>query len=114
MRTYLVRIPHRQGHSIQSDVLLTSAIAGGCRRIHGPTRVGPNGRDLKLAGGNFDRTTGPKLGFCCLLWVQLLLRNKVRAPTIPRTWAEDRALLRSNLSAVPGANTEWGGTMPPS
>jgi hypothetical protein len=29
-------------------------------------------------------------------------------------WAEDRALLGSNSSAVPGANTEWGGTMPPS
>jgi hypothetical protein len=28
MRMYLVRIPHRQGHSIQSDVLLASAIAG--------------------------------------------------------------------------------------
>src|SRR5262249_57839830 len=36
------------------------------------------------------------------------------APTIPRTWAEGRALLRSNPSAVPGANTEWGGTRPPS
>src|SRR5262249_49762290 len=34
--------------------------------------------------------------------------------TIPRTWAEGRALLRSNPSAVPGANTEWGGTRPPS
>src|SRR5262249_1619521 len=32
----------------------------------------------------------------------------------PLAWAEDRALLRSNPSAVPGANTEWGGTMPPS
>src|SRR5437660_1360876 len=36
------------------------------------------------------------------------------ATTIPPTWAEGRALLRSNPSAVPGANTEWGGTMPPS
>src|SRR5581483_8214071 len=36
------------------------------------------------------------------------------APTIPLTWAEGRALLRSNPSAVPGAKTEWGGTMPPS
>ena len=35
-------------------------------------------------------------------------------PTIPLAWAEGRALLRSNLSAVPGANTEGGGTMPPS
>jgi hypothetical protein len=67
MRTYLVRIPHRQGHSIQSDVLLASAIAGPNRRIHGPTRVGPNGRDLELPHGNSDRTTGPKLGSSSLL-----------------------------------------------
>src|SRR5262245_60427083 len=40
--------------------------------------------------------------------------NLCGAPTIPLTWAEGKALLRSNLSAVPGANTEWGGTMPPS
>ena len=63
MRTYLVRIPHRKGHSIQSDVLLASAIAGPNRRIHGPTRVGPHGRDLKLPPGNSDRTTGLKLLF---------------------------------------------------
>jgi hypothetical protein len=66
MRTYLVRIPHRKGHSIQSNVLLASAIAGCCRRIHGPTRVGPNGRDLELPKGNSDRTTGPKLLFSLL------------------------------------------------
>jgi len=28
MRTYLLRIPHRKGHSIHSDVLLAPAIAG--------------------------------------------------------------------------------------
>jgi hypothetical protein len=61
MRIYLVRIPRRKGHSIQSIVLLAAAIAGRCRRIHGPTRVGPNGRDLKLPQGNPDRTTGPNL-----------------------------------------------------
>jgi hypothetical protein len=69
MRTYLVRIPHRQGHSIQRDVLLASAMAGPGRRIHGPTRVGPHGRDLKLPYGNSDRTTGPKLGSSFLLSV---------------------------------------------
>jgi hypothetical protein len=37
-----------------------------------------------------------------------------RATTIPLAWAEGRALLGSNPSAVPGAKTEWGGTMPPS
>src|SRR5262249_4330404 len=31
------------------------------RRIQGPTRVGPHGRDLELPQGNSDRTTGPKL-----------------------------------------------------
>ena len=36
------------------------------------------------------------------------------APTIPLTWAEDRATVGTDLSAGPGANTEWGGTMPPS
>lgn len=67
MRTYLVRIPHRKGHSIQSDVLLASAIVGPSRRIHGPPRVGPNGRDLELPSGNSDRTTGPKFGSSALL-----------------------------------------------
>src|SRR5262249_22621461 len=36
------------------------------------------------------------------------------ATTITLTWAEDRATVGTDLSAVPGANTEWGGTMPPS
>ena len=30
------------------------------------------------------------------------------------TWAEDRARWGSNPSDAPGAETEWGGTMPPS
>jgi len=51
MRMYLVRIPRRKGHSNQSDVLLASAIADPGRRIHGPNRVGPNGRDLELPRG---------------------------------------------------------------
>jgi hypothetical protein len=33
---------------------------------------------------------------------------------MPSAWAEGRALLGSNSSAVPGAKTAWGGTMPPS
>ena len=32
----------------------------------------------------------------------------------PLTWAEDKATVRTDLSADPGAKTEWGGTMPPS
>src|SRR6516164_11204504 len=69
MRTYLVRIPRRQGHSTHSDVLTASPIADESRRIQGPTRVGPHGRDLKLPHGNSDRTTGPKLGSSFLLSV---------------------------------------------
>jgi hypothetical protein len=58
MRIYLVRIPRRQGHSSQRDVLLAFTISGRSRRIHGPNRVGPSGRDLKSPHGNSDRTTG--------------------------------------------------------
>jgi len=36
------------------------------------------------------------------------------ASTIPLAWAGGRALLGSNPSAVPGAETEWGGIVPPS
>lgn len=32
----------------------------------------------------------------------------------PLTWAEDKATVGTDLSADPGAKTEWGGTMPPS
>ena len=46
-----------------------SPIADESRRIQGPTRVGPHGRDLKLPPGNSDRTTGPKLGSSFLLSV---------------------------------------------
>jgi hypothetical protein len=110
MRIYLVRIPRRKGHSIHSVVLLTSTIAGPSRRIQGPHRVGPNRRDLKLRQGNRDRTTGQIL----TRPLSFRLKDHLRTTTIPLTWAEDRALLGSNPSAVPGANTEWGGTMPPS
>ena len=43
---YLVRIPHRKGHSIQRVVLvgLALSLAAG---IHGHIRVDPNGRDLE-------------------------------------------------------------------
>src|SRR5271166_1823780 len=59
MRIYLVRIPHRKGHSIQSVVLPALTVSGRDCCIHGLIRVGPNGRDLKLPQGNSDRTTGP-------------------------------------------------------
>ena len=40
--------------------------------------------------------------------------RRLVAATLLLTWAEGRALPRSSPSAVPGANTEWGGTTPPS
>jgi hypothetical protein len=91
-----------------------SPIADESRRIQGPTRVGPNGRDLKLPAGNSDRTTGPKLTSSRLLSVLSGSTAPSGAPTIPLTWAEGRATVGTDLSAVPGAKTEWGGTMPPS
>src|SRR5689334_231244 len=57
------------GHSTQSVVLLAWAIAGPDRRIQVFSRVGPNGRDLKLPQGNSDRTTGPPFGSFNLLSV---------------------------------------------
>jgi hypothetical protein len=63
-----------------------------------------------LPSGNSDRTTGPHrvrhvsfLFLRCFSQYLLLL-----AATMPRTWAEGRALLGSNSSAVPGANTRMG------
>src|SRR6266567_1206087 len=114
MRTYLVRIPRRKGHSIQRDV---PPGLGHCwpRPTHPrsdsswPQREGSQAALGRLGSNNRaescslltplcpDRLDGPRL-----------------ATTIPPTWAEGRALLGSNPSAVPGANTEWGGTMPPS
>src|SRR5262249_36686261 len=46
---------------------LAWAMVGPGRRIHGRTRVGPNGRDLELPEGNPDRTTGPMLAAWGLL-----------------------------------------------
>ena len=114
MRTYLVRIPHRKGHSNQRDVLLASAIADPGRRIQGPNRVGPNGRDLELPEGNSDRTTGPKFGSTSLLSGLSGSTTTAGRLQYPLTWAEGRATVRTDLSTIPGANTEWGGTMPPS
>jgi hypothetical protein len=87
MQIYLVRIPRRKGHSLHSVVLLTSTIAGPSRRIQGPHRVGPNGRDLKLRQGNRDRTTGQILASPG----SFQLKHQLRTATIPLTWAEDRA-----------------------
>src|SRR5262249_883969 len=65
----LARIPRRKGHSNQSIVLLTRALASPGRRIQATSRVGPNGRDLKLPYGSSDRTTGPQRDYCFLLSV---------------------------------------------
>ena len=115
MRTYLVRIPHRKGHSIQSDVLAgfdhcwpqaaastvrhELAQTGGISSCHTATPIEQPGRSLLRHVSSL-----------------FLFRDDILflTTTMPLTWAEDRALLRSNPSAVPGANTEWGGTMPPS
>src|SRR5262245_52696835 len=77
-------------------------------------RVGPNGRDLKSPEGNSDRATGANLCSSRLLHVLGRFRRIPSFATMPAAWAEDRALPGSNPSAVPGANTEWGGAMPPS
>jgi hypothetical protein len=53
----------------RASCCLASTICWPKRRIHGPTRVGPNGRDLKLPQGNSDRTTGRILVSSSPLWL---------------------------------------------
>src|SRR6516165_11088547 len=114
MRIYLVRIPHREGHSIQSVVLLASALVGPGRRIQDlisswPQRQGSQAASRQLRSNNRTAASHPQYPLCFIRF-----DSPSSLTTIPLTWAEDRALLRSNPSAVPGANTEWGGTRPPS
>src|SRR6516165_1682717 len=114
MRIYLVRIPHREGHSTQSIVLLASAFVGPGHRIQDliaswPQREGSQAASRQLRSNNRAAASHPQ-------YPPFFIRfdSPSSLTTIPLTWAEDRALLGSNPSAVPGANTEWGGTRPPS
>src|SRR6516162_8050978 len=114
MRIYLVRIPHRQGHSIQSVVLLASALVGPGRRIQDlisswPQREGSQAASRQLRSNN--RTAASHQQYPLFF---IRFDSPSSLTTIPLTWAEGRATVGTDLSAVPGANTEWGGTMPPS
>jgi hypothetical protein len=72
----------------------------------------PQREGSQLANGNSDRTTGRILVPSPPLWF-VQFDNPFGAPTITLTWAEGRATAGTDLSAVPGAKTEWGGTRPP-
>src|SRR5215510_13191314 len=114
MRTYLVRIPRRQGHSIHSDVL-----AGFHHRWRKPPHPRtdsswPPREGSQVAARQLRSNNRAEAWLLFSPLCSVPFHSPCGAPTIPRTWAEGRALLRSNLSAVPGANTEWGGTRPPS
>jgi len=98
---YLVRIPHRKGHSIQRDVWLAETVAWfSVATSTVAPRVGPNGRDLKLLHATQIEQPG-RIFVCGVLL--LLSRTTISSATIQVAWAEDRALLGSNPSAVPGA-----------
>jgi hypothetical protein len=115
MRIYLVRIPRRKGHSIQrvvlpgfdhfwpkpaaSTVTFELAQTGGISSCNKATQIEQPAPNLASSVSSL---------VCCRYG------NDFHTSTIPLAWAEGRALLRSNSSAVPGAKTEWGGTMPPS
>src|SRR5262245_10838685 len=114
MRINLVRIPHRQGHSIHRVV--RPGHRHFWRKLPYPrthsSRPKREGSQVARQLGSNNRVESwfvrpPFLPRC---------HSRVRCPcaTMQLAWAEDRALLGSNPSAVPGANTEWGGTMPPS
>ncbi len=70
------------------------------RHIHGRTSSWPKREGSQVASRNSDRTTRSNLRLWCLL---LLSRTTISSATIQVAWAEDRALLGSNPSAVPGA-----------
>ena len=112
-RIYRVRIPRREGHSIHRVV---SPAPGPCRRRQPHPRTHPSWpqrQGSRAAVGDPDRTTGANLRPSSLL----LLRGNAggMAPVLPcgRPGRRVGRCRRSNPSAVPGANTAWGGTRPP-
>jgi len=74
-----------------------------------PKREGSQATLRQLRSNNRSAAWSVLSPLCCVRF-----DSPFGAPIIPLAWAEGRALLRSNPSAVPGANAEWGGTMPPS
>ena len=74
-----------------------------------PQREGSQAAARQLGSNNRAAAWSLLSPLCSVLYA-----SPFAATTIPSAWAEGRALLRSNPSAVPGAKTEWGGTMPPS
>ena len=74
-----------------------------------PKREGSQAARGQLRSDNRAAAWSQQPPLCCVRF-----DSPFGAPITPLAWAEGRALLRSNPSAVPGAETEWGGTMPPS
>jgi len=74
-----------------------------------PKREGSQAAREQLRSDNRAAAWSQQPPLCCVRF-----DSPFGAPITPLAWAEGRALLRSNPSAVPGAETEWGGTMPPS
>src|SRR5688572_10007497 len=106
MRIYLVRIPRRKGHSIQSIVRPGLVIS---RRSPASTvrlELAQTGRDLKLPS-NPDRTTGR-------IWLVISSCCFGAAPgpsslgTMQLTWAEDRALLWKQPERRPRGQDRMG------
>src|SRR6516164_2627577 len=102
MRTYLVRIPHRKGHSIHRDVL-----AGFLHRWRKPPpprtdSSWPPREGSRVAARQLRSNNRAEAGLLSFPPCSVRFDSPFGAPTIPPTWAEGRALLRSNPSAVPG------------
>jgi hypothetical protein len=91
MRIYLVRIPHREDHSIQSDVLLAWASNDPGRRIQDlvsswPKRERSQAASRQLRSNNRAAASHPQYPLCFIRF-----DSPSSLTTIPLTWAEDRA-----------------------
>ena len=87
-----MRIPHREGHSIQSSVLLASALVGPSRRIQDlisswPQREGSQAASRQLRSNNRAAASYQQYPLCFVRF-----DSPSSLTTIPLTWAEDISL----------------------
>ena len=114
MRIYLVRIPRRKGHSIQRVVL--PGFSHCWRKLLHPRSHSswPQREGSQVATGQLRSNNRAEASFLITPLCFVRFDSHFGTPIITLTWAEDRATVGTDLSAVPGAKTEWGGTRPPS
>jgi hypothetical protein len=112
-RTYLVRIPRRKDHSIQSIVRLAWRSLAGAPHPRSDLELAPTGGISSCMATRIEQPAES------LLVVPPSCLRRFRKVLVPcynctRPGRGIGLCCGSNPSAVPGAKTEWGGTRPPS